>query len=472
MNPASLVFELIAVAFATYAAIRWRRALLMSLPFLVTLNGVPLKVGGVSVKLDQLAACLLLIPLLAAAIAGTRRIRLDTTSWLLVALLIANVVSSAINSPVPAYSIKQCLNLASAWAIYILLINYLDAIELEAFLKRVVQAAVAASAIGIMAFVLASSGLDVIGAEVSKSAAENLTTAYGSYGTMVEPNIFGSFAAANLVLATVLFIAGARRERSGVSRRLLRWAIALTAVGVLLSFTRGAWLGAAMGLLCVVVLGSRTRTFRIRMNQMGRPLVASIALMAVLFVLPGDVGTLLRFKVVNLVNPGSQTAIVRLFQYSLALQQTAQHPVLGFGTFSFAALAAEGSDFQQYENWRNLWIGNYLLLALHDTGVIGLGLTVGVLFTVLKHASRVLAATDAAVREHAIVIVALVGAVVTLLVAFLTTSGFSLGYSWLILGLLGAYCHQAQRTRATPATDSEALLATVSDENAVPSGAE
>jgi hypothetical protein len=226
-----------------------------------------------------------------------------------------------------------------------------------------------------------------------------------------------------------------------------------------------------MGLLCVVVLGSRTRTFRIRMAQMGRPLVVSVVIAAVLFSLPGDVGNLLRFKVLNLVNPGSQTAIVRLFQYSLALQQTAQHPILGYGTFSFAALAAEGSDFQQYENWRNLWIGNYLLLALHDTGVIGLGLTVGVLFTILKNASRVLAATGAAVREYASVIVGLVGAAVTLMVAFLTTSGFSLGYSWLIMGLLGAYCHQAQRTPSTPAADSEVILATVSEEDAVPSGA-
>jgi len=36
-------------------------------------------------------------------------------------------------------------------------------------------------------------------------------------------------------------------------------------------------------------------------------------------------------------------------------------------------------------------------------------------------------------------ILALTASVATLLVAFLATSGFSLGYSWLILGLLGAY---------------------------------
>jgi len=39
-----------------------------------------------------------------------------------------------------------------------------------------------------------------------------------------------------------------------------------------------------------------------------------------------------------------------------------------------APLTAEGVDFQRFENWRNLWIGNYVLLAVHDTGVVGLGL--------------------------------------------------------------------------------------------------
>ena len=154
--------------------------------------------------------------------------------------------------------------------------------------------------------------------------------------------------------------------------------------------------------------------------------------------LPGNAGTLLRFKILNLVNPASQTAIVRILTYTMALQQTLEHPFIGWGTFTFAPLVAQGSDFQQFDNWRNLWIGNYLLLAAHDTGLVGLGLWVGMLGTIVVRSDRdrALSATDPTSASR---ILALTAAVATLLVAFLATSGFSLGYSWLILGLLGAY---------------------------------
>ncbi|MEO8624926.1 MAG: hypothetical protein ABI625_27830, partial [bacterium] len=135
--PASLAVILaLAAAVAIIVAIRWRRVLLMTLPFLVTLNGVPLGLGKYSLRADQLVACLLLMPLLAAAVAGAKRIRLDTTSWILMALLAINIVSSAVNSPVPSYSVLQCLNLAATWVIYVVLVNYLeDPRELEEFLR-------------------------------------------------------------------------------------------------------------------------------------------------------------------------------------------------------------------------------------------------------------------------------------------------------------------------------------------------
>ena len=155
--------------------------------------------------------------------------------------------------------------------------------------------------------------------------------------------------------------------------------------------------------------------------------------------LPGNAGTLLRFKIFNLVNPASQTAIVRILSYTMALQQTLEHPFIGWGTFTFAPLVAQGSDFQQFDNWRNLWIGNYLLLAAHDTGLVGLGLWIGMLGTIVGRSVTTIRALSVTDPTSASRILALTAAVATLLVAFLATSGFSLGYSWLILGLLGAY---------------------------------
>ena len=440
MSSITLFLALIAAPLAVYTAIRWRRTLLMALPFLVTLNGVPLKVGASSFRLDQLVACLLLIPLVTGALAGRRRIQLDGTSWWLVALLAANIAASVLNSPVPSYSLRQCLNLGSSWVIYILLINYLTCLEdLEEFLTCVVWAAVSASVIGVGAFMLAVGGVHVGGAEVSTSAAAYLTRAYGAYGTMLEPNILGSFTAANLVLAATLFVAMSREAISIVGRGLLRWAIVLTATGLLLSFTRAAWLGAASGFACVVLLSGRIPNVRFRVDRILATFAAAAVVVGVLFVLPGDIGVIFRFKVANLINPASETAIVRWVSSALALDQIAQHPVVGWGTFTFAALTAEGGDFQSFANWRNLWIGNYLLLALHDTGVIGLALLIGVLATVIQRALRVLNTMSTETSKHASRIVGLVAALASFLVSFLATTGFTLGYSWLIVGLLAAY---------------------------------
>jgi hypothetical protein len=52
----------IALAFLV-AAIVWRRPLLLALPFLTILNGLTIPVGGSAVRIDQLAACLLAVPL-------------------------------------------------------------------------------------------------------------------------------------------------------------------------------------------------------------------------------------------------------------------------------------------------------------------------------------------------------------------------------------------------------------------------
>ncbi|MGH7617850.1 MAG: O-antigen ligase family protein [Gemmatimonadaceae bacterium] len=423
--------------------------LVMLLPLLAVFNGVGIPIAGSPVRADQLAACLLVVPLAAGVLIGARRLRVDRTMWWLAAILAANLVATALNSPARSYSLLQCASLASVWAIYALLANFLDTPAAAAlFLRRILWAAIAGSAIGIGAFVLASLGLSAGGAEVSPLAAERLTRAFGAYGVMVEPNIFGSFTAATLVLSVVL-LAGLPRDGSATSElKLAGWAAGLSAVGLVLSFTRAAWLGAILGLLCCAAAAGRGWTRR--SGRLIKPLVAVATIVLLLLLAPGSAGALFRFKLLNLVNLQSQTAVLRLVTYSMALDQTIVHPIIGWGTFTFAPLAAQGTDFQQFENWKNLWIGNFALLALHDTGAVGLVLWCGMLWSVIGRGVRTAAAlrpTDPTASLHA---VALVGAVISLLVPFLTTTGFSLGYPWLLIGLLGAHAQLVPTKASAP----------------------
>ncbi|HEY4218289.1 MAG TPA: O-antigen ligase family protein [Gemmatimonadaceae bacterium] len=430
-------------------------SVVMILPFLVILNGIRIPVGASSIAADQLVACFLLVPLVASTLFGARRLHVDSTVGWLAAIVVWNVTASLLHSPALSYSLLQCANLASTWIIYLVVSNGIETREaFERFLRCVLWAALIASAVGIAAFCVALAGFDVGGAEVSTLAVTRLTQAYGAYGFMVEPNIFGSFAAAHFVLSMLIVRGGSRLSDDPRLTKLARRTAAFTFVALILSFTRAAWLGAAAGLLVAALLAPSMLGVRIRPTVIMKSLVAVVAIIGVLVLIPGNVGTVLRFKLVNLVNPQSQTVVVRLLTYGIALQQTMMHPFAGWGTFTFAPLLAEGSDFQRFDNWRSLWIGNYLLLALHDTGAIGLLCWVAMLWTVVARGLR--AAREAA-QAHALAALRSLGltaAIVTLLIPFLATSGFSLGFPWLLFGLLGAHC-RLQHAQEVPALDPE-----------------
>jgi O-antigen ligase len=365
--------------------------------------------------------------------------------WLLAAILVANVVASVANSPALRYSLLQCANLASAWIIYPVVLTALDSKDdVQEMIDNSLMAASIAAVLAIVAFAAALAGLSVGGADVSRTAAESLTQPFGAFGTMIEPNILGSYCAAHLVLAIGLL----SREGPALSakrRRLARIAAVACSVAVVLAFTRAAWLGAIAGLVILVLADSRSLAARVRVILVPAAVVLAAGLLVL--ALPGTASAFLRVKITNLVNPQSPTAVLRLLTYSLAFDQTAAHPIIGWGTFTFAPLVAEGADFAQYAGWRSIWITNFLLLALHDTGIIGLVLWIALLGSLLVPGWRASRPTQHAPRDSAVA-ASLTAALGTLVIPFLLTTGFSLGYPWLLAGILGAHLRVTRKTES------------------------
>ena len=106
--------------------------LVMLLPLLAITNGLAIPIAGLSVRAEQLAACVLVIPLIASALLGARRIRIDATAWWLAAILVMNLLSTGLHSPAVVYSLLQCASLSSVWVIYVLVVNFLDTREAAA----------------------------------------------------------------------------------------------------------------------------------------------------------------------------------------------------------------------------------------------------------------------------------------------------------------------------------------------------
>lgn len=448
MLTAVLLALIPAALVALFVAIVLRKEILRALPFLVALNGVTLPVAGLSVRLDQLAGILLFGALIAAVALGHRRLVTDRTTIYIGAIALTNVVASALHSPALGYSIAQVFNQLSVWVIYLVVLNYLDSPdELARFTRLFLIAGLLEAVVGICAFVLGALGVPVGGANVDP---DNFGLAFGAYGTTVEPNLFGSYCQMFFVAGVGLIWLG--RTRGERPPRLLVVVTAVTGLGLFLSFTRGAWLGTAFGLVVLLLLGWRWLGVRVRPLQIVGPIVATLAIGLALWFAPFGVGEFFRYKVANLVNPESESASVRLVAYGLALQHFVEHPWIGSGTYSFAALVAQGADFREFEGWRNLWIGNYVLLALHDTGLIGLGILTALIAGFFRRAARAARRWVAADTPRASVQLALIAAFASLLVSFLTSSGLTLGYPWLLMGMIGAYTRLAPRTAESQST--------------------
>jgi O-antigen ligase len=442
-GPALVVLLLPAVLLVALLAGAFRRPLLAMLPFLVALNGLAIDIG-VNVHVDQLLAALLAAGLALAVAMRRRRLYVDAVSLCILALLCLNVLSSALNSPVPGYSFQQVLNAGSVFAVYVVITNDLDTIgAVNDFFATSVVAGILCATFGIAMFVLGLAGVTTWGANIGSV---DPGAAYGAYGTLVEPNVYGSYCQLYFIAALGILLL----DPPGLGLRLRRrlQVLALTAgLGLFLSFTRGAWLGAICGLIALVVLARRGLHRSLPIRRAVVPLVgAGLALTAVAFS-PSSAGEFFRYKAANLLNAQSATATVRLVTFVVAVAQVAQRPILGWGTYSFAPMTAGGGDFKELIG-HGLWIPNFLLLALHDTGIVGLGVVIALVVAVIVLGRRAVARLRESRLDVAVTETALLAAFIGVLVTSQFASGFSLGYWWLFAGLVGAYARVSRTDRS------------------------
>ena len=429
---------LIAAPLILLASVLWQRALVLLIPLAVGLNGVPLVLGTTNVRAEQVIAVLLSLTLGVSVLIGRRRLYLDRTALWLGAVAFLHFLASALFSPARSYSLQQTASLAAVWAIYLVVTNYVnDESSLRNFFRVTMAAGFLYAGIGILAFLIGTLGYPVAGANTDP----NDTIAYGSYGTMYEPNIYGSYCAVFLVLALgAIVLRSSPGEIDRTPGDSWAWPLLIVAgMGLLLSFTRGAWLATLAAVVILLLAARRYYGRRIRL----RPIVLSLAVVATfavgLWFLPFEGAEFFRYKVRNFVNSQSGNAMLRLLTYGIAFEQFTQHPILGWGTYTFAPLTVEGLPFKEFEGWHGLWLGNVAVQVLHDTGIVGFVAYAAMLWSLTSTAlrrTRAMAPVDAPfAARHLGVLVAFV----TLLVASIFTTAFTLGYAWMFAGLVGAF---------------------------------
>jgi hypothetical protein len=274
-----------------------------------------------------------------------------------VLFIVQAYITSSINSPVFYMSINGINQLIFAFSglVVISQIRYFKQGGVLVYAKWYAIIAILQSLYGLISFIMYEVFKLNIGGLMFGQGGTSVTLK----GTLIEANLFGSFVGVALLL-TISFM---------INKLVVRrwyWYVGslILFVGLILSWTRSAWIGFIIGLLVLMMI-----TYR---NMFTQANVVKTALTAILILIPtvlllqhqfdtaSGQGGLFFSKVLNLFDSEGGTGLYRVQQYEMALLDIKGYEIFGKGYFSIKAYGD------------NEWISNLFLFVYHDTGIIGL----------------------------------------------------------------------------------------------------
>jgi hypothetical protein len=174
-----------------------------------------------------------------------------------------------------------------------------------------------------------------------------------SYGTFPHPNVLGGF-----IAITIPLLIGALKD-THLSRRSKQFFcinIAVSAVALLLTFSRGAWIVGTIGSI-ISLLHSPVNEPRIKRNphwKYGGAIVSSILL----------------FGLFAVVRSGGESVVVRMALNESAISMWERYPLFGVGLGNF--ITALPSFLPAYFIYFLQPVHNIYLLLLSELGVVGI----------------------------------------------------------------------------------------------------
>lgn len=218
-----------------------------------------------------------------------------------------------------------------------------------------------------------------------------------AHGTFAQPNPYGGYLGMLLPLALATLVVRWRTRTTGTASLTVRWserflwllalgALAAMAAGLVMSWSRGALLGALAG-IALVVLALARRTW---------PLLLALALLALLLaplwqpLVPGDYLSRLDDTTAYLgqdldlveIDDANFAVIERLAHWQAAWRMFSRSPWIGVGIGQYAAVYSTVA----LARWQDP-LGhahNYYLHMLAESGILGLGAYLCVLVVALR----------------------------------------------------------------------------------------
>lgn len=252
-------------------------------------------------------------------------------------------------------------------------------------------------------------------------------------GALGSANGFGAYLALHLPLMLALSLGG----RSRVDRRLGLAAFVGGFLAMIASGSRGAWVGATLGLGAAIFVGHRR-------GWLGSRAIAILASVAVISGL-----TVRSVITARLEQLGGAAALSRLPLMDLAREMIADHLVLGVGANNFATALPPYLTHDFNVAWIST-VHNKYLLVWAETGLIGLVAFLGMIGYTLWLGLRVSRRPDAFSATIAIGLLAGIGAqLVHMFVDVFHNRPLTLAL-WTVMGFIGALAGQTEERSDHP----------------------
>jgi hypothetical protein len=400
--------------------VRWPSSAVLELLIAGSIPRWFTKIGTWNAKPEHIVAAACCGVLLFRICVGSHKwVKFEKLDVLLLAFLAANYVSSVLYSPDVSSTLRWALLQTLAACPYFLIRQLVRTKEqLSTVMTWYLWVGGLEAVFGILCYL----GFTYFGTSTGITIFFYLGYIPGVHGSLWEPNIFGSYCACFAVMFLYYYLA--HREKN-------LWylaGLAATLIGISLSLARQAW-------VCLIFVGGMILLFNLsrRGIQRKRLILIMLGLAAALAAAIMAMSSEQSERLANL-SPSQidedPTVVRRAGLVALAMDDIAQHPIVGLGSSSFQLLYLGEDD--SYQGVGDAWLGTLGFRILHDTGIVGTVLLGWFMLNMARRTWRV----QRRRRSKDVALGALSAAAMVMLIAYQLTDASTLGFTWVHLGLL------------------------------------
>ncbi len=382
---------------------------------------IPLSWGNL--RIEQLVFLIVILGLalrfLPKRNVSLRSIKIDQVGALVVFWVLANILSSLLYSPDKVASLKICLWLGFSVGIYLLTKNIVgEKLSIQKAVKAILIVGVLEAIYGLAVYSSFLLGKDIGGVQI-----DPVVFIPKVYGTIWEANIFGAF-----LVSIALIIFNLLLSKEYTKFKVWLWGgFFLSFLGVIASFTRSAWMILVAFLFISLLISIK---FFLKRPSLLVSLVIFISIFAI-FLNTSFLGASIIEDLGRTYFSDYSTVTFRLIRINLALNEWKTSPLLGLGTNSFGQRYYDPSQKNAPD-----YLGTLFGQNLYDTGIVGLGLILALIFLQVKKGVKFLKLSSD--PKYKVLMKGLLIGFLALIVMYQSTSAFWFGFNWIYLGLMSA----------------------------------